>query len=99
MGVGAGGATKRRLPWYYWTRAAAASGAVAGTGDPDANEINRASPRTQSALLQAMQEQQRRWRASSSPPHHTDHSAEAMQNPIEQEGQPEAQLAHRKCDE
>jgi MoxR-like ATPase len=59
-----------------------------------ADEINRASPRTQSALLQAMQEKhvtiagQRR---DMSPPFHV----LATQNPIEQEGTyplPEAQL-------
>ncbi len=59
-----------------------------------ADEINRASPRTQSALLQAMQEQQvtiaGQHRALGKPFH-----VLATQNPIEQEGTyplPEAQL-------
>jgi MoxR-like ATPase len=59
-----------------------------------ADEINRASPRTQSALLQAMQEQEvtvaGRTHALPSPYH-----VLATQNPIEQEGTyplPEAQL-------
>jgi len=59
-----------------------------------ADEINRASPRTQSALLQAMQERQVTIAGAQrdlSPPFHV----LATQNPIEQEGTyplPEAQL-------
>src|SRR6056297_896139 len=59
-----------------------------------ADEINRASPRTQSALLQAMQERQvtvAGQNRSLAPPFHV----LATQNPIEQEGTyplPEAQL-------
>ena len=59
-----------------------------------ADEINRASPRTQSALLQAMQEKQVSIAGQTrvlSPPFHV----LATQNPIEQEGTyplPEAQL-------
>ncbi|WP_322867065.1 MoxR family ATPase [Aquicoccus sp. G2-2] len=59
-----------------------------------ADEINRASPRTQSALLQAMQERQVTVAGTNrplSPPFHV----LATQNPIEQEGTyplPEAQL-------
>ena len=59
-----------------------------------ADEINRASPRTQSALLQAMQEKQVSIAGETrvlSPPFHV----LATQNPIEQEGTyplPEAQL-------
>ena len=59
-----------------------------------ADEINRASPRTQSALLQAMQEKQVSVAGETrdlSPPFHV----LATQNPIEQEGTyplPEAQL-------
>ena len=58
-----------------------------------ADEINRASPRTQSALLQAMQEpgHRRGQPAPLGPPFHV----LATQNPIEQEGTyplPEAQL-------
>ncbi len=59
-----------------------------------ADEINRASPRTQSALLQAMQERQVTVAGQNrplSPPFHV----LATQNPIEQEGTyplPEAQL-------
>ncbi len=59
-----------------------------------ADEINRASPRTQSALLQAMQERQVSVAGETrplSPPFHV----LATQNPIEQEGTyplPEAQL-------
>ena len=59
-----------------------------------ADEINRASPRTQSALLQAMQERQVTVAGQDrvlSPPFHV----LATQNPIEQEGTyplPEAQL-------
>ena len=59
-----------------------------------ADEINRASPRTQSALLQAMQEQQVTVAGQDrplAPPFHV----LATQNPIEQEGTyplPEAQL-------
>ena len=58
-----------------------------------ADEINRASPRTQSALLQAMQEEQVTVAGSTATaaPFHV----LATQNPIEQEGTyplPEAQL-------
>ncbi len=59
-----------------------------------ADEINRASPRTQSALLQAMQEQHvtvAGARHDLPPPFHV----LATQNPLEQEGTyplPEAQL-------
>src|SRR3954468_6068019 len=59
-----------------------------------ADEINRASPRTQSALLQAMQEQ-RVAVAGHVPPLPVPFHVLATQNPIEQEGTyplPEAQL-------
>ena len=59
-----------------------------------ADEINRASPRTQSALLQAMQEQQVSVAGTRHPLPRPFHVL-ATQNPIEQEGTyplPEAQL-------
>jgi MoxR-like ATPase len=59
-----------------------------------ADEINRASPRTQSALLQAMQEQQVAVAGDNHPLPQPFHVL-ATQNPIEQEGTyplPEAQL-------
>ncbi|MGR3623529.1 AAA family ATPase [Pseudophaeobacter sp.] len=59
-----------------------------------ADEINRASPRTQSALLQAMQEHQVTVAGEDRPLGHPFHVL-ATQNPIEQEGTyplPEAQL-------
>lgn len=59
-----------------------------------ADEINRASPRTQSALLQAMQERQVTVAGSNRPLPHPFHVL-ATQNPLEHEGTyplPEAQL-------
>ena len=59
-----------------------------------ADEINRASPRTQSALLQAMQEREVTI-AGEEPPMAVPFHVLATQNPIEQEGTyplPEAQL-------
>ncbi|HET7409571.1 MAG TPA: MoxR family ATPase [Paracoccaceae bacterium] len=59
-----------------------------------ADEINRASPRTQSALLQAMQERRVTVAGQDRPVAHPFHVL-ATQNPIEQEGTyplPEAQL-------
>jgi MoxR-like ATPase len=59
-----------------------------------ADEINRASPRTQSALLQAMQERRVTVAGQDRPVSHPFHVL-ATQNPIEQEGTyplPEAQL-------
>ena len=59
-----------------------------------ADEINRASPRTQSALLQAMQERRVAVAGTDHPLPHPFHVL-ATQNPIEQEGTyplPEAQL-------
>jgi MoxR-like ATPase len=59
-----------------------------------ADEINRASPRTQSALLQAMQEKMVTVAGDTRPMPHPFHVL-ATQNPIEQEGTyplPEAQL-------
>jgi MoxR-like ATPase len=59
-----------------------------------ADEINRASPRTQSALLQAMEERQVAVGGESRPLPHPFHVL-ATQNPLEQEGTyplPEAQL-------
>ena len=59
-----------------------------------ADEINRASPRTQSALLQAMQEKEVSVSGTSHPLPHPFHVL-ATQNPLEQEGTyplPEAQL-------
>jgi MoxR-like ATPase len=59
-----------------------------------ADEINRASPRTQSALLEAMQEQQVTVAGAARPTPQPFHVI-ATQNPIEQEGTyplPEAQL-------
>ena len=83
-----------------WTRAVRASGAFRFISGPVfaqllmADEINRASPRTQSALLQAMQEQHitvAGARHDLPKPFHV----LATQNPLEQEGTyplPEAQL-------
>ena len=85
-----------------WTRTPTAAAAFRFVPGPVfcqllmADEINRASPRTQSALLQAMQERKRLGRrggthdAAQTPFH-----VLATQNPIEQEGTyplPEAQL-------